>query len=85
MITPVGVFQMSKAEFYRDFPNVVASRSYKAGVYNYAQLPSKAEQFRVRDTTVLDIKRQFEKRIRALLQRWREACLGTAPRAQRAS
>lgn len=75
MITPIGVFQMSKTEFYREFPNVVASSSYKAGVYNYPRLPSKAEQFRVRDTTVLDLKRQFEKRIRALLNRWRQACL----------
>lgn len=75
MITPVGVFQMSKADFYREFPNVVASKSYKAGVYNYPKLPSKAEQFRLRETTVLDIKRQFEERIRALLQRWRDACV----------
>ena len=69
MITPVGVFQMSKADFYREFPNVVASASYKAGVYNYPRLPSKAEQFRVRDTTVLGVTRQYEQRIRALL-RW---------------
>jgi hypothetical protein len=47
MITPVGVFEMSKAEFYREFPNVVASESYKKGVYHYPQLPSKAESFRV--------------------------------------
>jgi hypothetical protein len=47
MITPIGVFQMSKADFYREFPNVVASESYKKGVYSYPQLPSKAEQFRV--------------------------------------
>lgn len=47
MITPVGVFQMSKADFYREFPNVVASESYKRGVYNYPRLPSKGEGFRV--------------------------------------
>jgi hypothetical protein len=47
MITPVGVFQMSKAAFFREFPNVLASESYKAGVYNYPRLPSKAEGFRV--------------------------------------
>lgn len=75
MITPVGVFQMSKADFYREFPNVVASASYKAGVYNYPRLPSKAEQFRVRDTTVLGVTRQYEQRIRALLNSWREACV----------
>jgi len=75
MITPVGVFQMSKSDFYREFPNVVASRSYKDGVYNYPKLPSKAEQFRLRDTTVWDIKTQFEQRIRALLQGWGDACV----------
>jgi hypothetical protein len=75
MITPVGVFQMSKADFYREFPNVVASASYKAGVYNYPRLPSKAEQFRTRDTTMLDVKRQYEQRIRELLDGWREACV----------
>ena len=47
MITPVGVFQMSKADFYQEFPNVVASKSYKRGVYNYPLLPSKGEGFRV--------------------------------------
>jgi hypothetical protein len=48
VITPIGVFQMSKGEFYREFPNVVASESYKnKGVYSYPQLPSKAEEFRV--------------------------------------
>lgn len=47
MITPVGVFQMSKADFYREFPNVVASESYKRGVYNYPRLPSRGEAFRV--------------------------------------
>jgi hypothetical protein len=46
-ITPVGVFQMSKADFYREFPNVVASESYKRGVYNYPRLPSKGEGFRL--------------------------------------
>jgi hypothetical protein len=75
MITPVGVFQMSKAEFYREFPNVVASASYEAGVYNYPRLPSKAEQFRVRDTTVLSVTRQYDQRIRELLNGWREACV----------
>lgn len=47
MITPVGVFQMSKADFYREFPNVVASQSYKRGVYNYPLLPARGEGFRV--------------------------------------
>lgn len=48
MITPAGVFQMSKADFHREFPNVVGSKSYKnVGVYSYPQLPSKIEGFRV--------------------------------------
>jgi|ERR1035438_4710119 hypothetical protein len=46
--TPVGVFQMTKADFDRDFSNVARSRSYlENGSYNYPVLPSKAERFRV--------------------------------------
>lgn len=75
MITPVGVFQMTKADFYREFPNVVASASYKSGVYNYPKLPSKAEQFRIRDITMPGVTRQYEQRIRALLGAWRHACV----------
>lgn len=57
VVTPVGVFQMSKADFYREFPNVVASASYRvAGVYNYPSLPSKAEQFRVLEAVEAGIK-----------------------------
>jgi len=29
VITPVGTFRFTKGEFYRDFPNVVASSSYR--------------------------------------------------------
>jgi hypothetical protein len=47
MITPIGVFQMTKADFYREFPKVVESESYKNGIYHYPKLPSKAERFRV--------------------------------------
>ena len=47
MITPVGVFQMTKTDFYREFPKVVESESYKNGIYHYPKLPSKAERFRV--------------------------------------
>jgi hypothetical protein len=46
--TPVGAFQMTKADFYRVFPNVVQSRSYADdGIYHYRKLPSHAEEFRV--------------------------------------
>jgi hypothetical protein len=46
--TPVGTFQMTKADFYRVFPNVVQSRSYLSdGIYHYRKLPGRAEEFRV--------------------------------------
>ena len=48
--TPFGAFQMSKAEFLRDFPNVQDSPSYKkAGYYTYPVLPVRAERYRVSD------------------------------------
>lgn len=31
MVTPFGTFQMSKAEFYKDFPKISASASYRLG------------------------------------------------------
>lgn len=41
-----GVFEMTKADFYRVFPNVVRSESYRvSGVYHYARTPEKAYQF----------------------------------------
>ena len=46
VITPAGTFEMSKAQFYRAFPNVVQSRSYReAGVYHYPKVPVAALQF----------------------------------------
>jgi hypothetical protein len=52
VVTPVGTFQLTKAEFYRDFRNVVESRSYSEdGIYHYPKLPGKAEKFRL--STVL--------------------------------
>ena len=48
IVTDTGTFQMTKAEFYTDFANVVGSRSYQeAGIYHYPKLPSKAEKYRV--------------------------------------
>jgi hypothetical protein len=45
--TPEGVFEMTKAEFYRVFDNVVRSRSYRErGVYHYPVVPAKANPFR---------------------------------------
>jgi hypothetical protein len=49
--TPFGAFQMSKAEFLRDFPKVRESASYKeAGYYSYPVLPARAERYRVSDS-----------------------------------
>ncbi len=50
VVTPLGIFQMTKAEFYEVFPGVVVSASYRtAGTYNYSVLPSKAARFRLDD------------------------------------
>lgn len=46
--TPIGSFQMSRADFYRVFPNVAQSSSYvEGGMYHYRKLPRQAEEFRV--------------------------------------
>ena len=48
VVTPVGTFQMTKSEFYREFRNVVSSKSYsRDGIYHYPKLPARAERFRV--------------------------------------
>lgn len=49
IISPDATWQMTKADFYRVFPNVVTSKSYtNARYYHYPKPPEKAEQFRVR-------------------------------------
>jgi len=51
VVTPVGTFAMTKAQFYDAFPNVVRSGSYKAaGLYHYPTVPRIAEQFRIEPT-----------------------------------
>lgn len=46
----MGTFEMTKGEFYRAYPNVVASASYREqGNYNYGVLPRWATRFLVRD------------------------------------
>ena len=46
--TPVGDFEMSKADFHSVFPGVVLSRSYReGGIYHFPSPPKRAEQFRV--------------------------------------
>ena len=48
IVTPVGRFQMTKSDFYREFQNVVESKSYSdGGMYHYPRLPARAERFRV--------------------------------------
>jgi curved DNA-binding protein CbpA len=47
--TPEATWRMTKADFYRVFPQVVASKSYRtARCYHYPPSPEKAEPFRVR-------------------------------------
>ena len=47
--TPEGTFEMTKADFYRVFDNVVRSRSYsERGIYHYPVVPAKANAFRRR-------------------------------------
>jgi hypothetical protein len=46
VVTPEGVFRMTKAQFYEAFPGVIASTSYQtSGLYNYARTPAKARPF----------------------------------------
>ena len=48
VITPMGVFEMTKGELYRTFPGVPRSDSYLVhGRYNYSRLPAAAAQFLV--------------------------------------
>jgi len=47
--TPEATWRMTKADFYRVFPHVVASKSYRtARCYHSPPSPEKAEPFRVR-------------------------------------
>ncbi len=49
IVTPIGTWRMTKAEFYRVFPNVVSSGSYvNSKYYHYPKPPQKAEQLRVK-------------------------------------
>ncbi len=50
VVTPAGTFEMTKAEFYRDFQGVTRSRSYREqGLYHYSRTPAKALRY-LRDT-----------------------------------
>ena len=66
---------MSKADFYKVFPNVVASDSYSGGrgEYHYTKPPAKSDQFLVHpaqplESTPTDLEqklRQLEDRIKS--------------------
>jgi len=46
--TPLGAFQMSRAEFEADFERIIKTASWKRlGFYSYPIVPSKAEKYRV--------------------------------------
>lgn len=47
-IESLGIFKISKQDFYKHFRNVAASKSWVKGSYNYANFPKRAEQFLTR-------------------------------------
>ncbi|MFZ0481236.1 MAG: hypothetical protein WAL71_19005 [Terriglobales bacterium] len=48
VVTPIGTFQMTKADFYREFQNVAESKSYSEdGIYHYPKVPKRAERYRI--------------------------------------
>jgi hypothetical protein len=48
VVTPEGIFRLTKREFNAAFRNVAESVSYRdRGNYNYSVLPRKASRFRV--------------------------------------
>jgi len=49
VVTPIGTFQMTKAEFYETFPNVPLTNSYQhVGIYHYPTLPRAAARFQIK-------------------------------------
>ena len=48
VITPEGIFRLTKGQFYETFPNVIASRSYRESrIYHFPKVPQIAKQFLV--------------------------------------
>lgn len=48
VVSPVGTFRMTKAQFYDTFANVTRTMSYRErGLYHCRVVPRKAEQYRV--------------------------------------
>ena len=66
--TPVGVFQMSKVEFYKSFPNIVKTESYQKGrMYSMKNPTRKAMQFITDVPPNMNIKSKVYKSIRDLI------------------
>ena len=66
--TPCGVFQMTKAEFYNTFPNIVKTESYRKGrLYSMKSPTRKAMQFLTDAPPNLKIKTKVHKPIRDLI------------------
>ncbi|MDB6076643.1 MAG: hypothetical protein JWO82_390 [Akkermansiaceae bacterium] len=52
--TPMGVFEMSRKSFEKNFANVVSSHSYKEdGIYHYPKVPARAMEYRLSDVAAL--------------------------------
>ena len=50
VITPMGVYRLTKGDFYTQFPSVTKTPSYRdSGLYHGAKLHLKAQRFRVGD------------------------------------
>jgi len=46
IITPAGTYEMTRAEFYRDFQNVAKSKSFlEQGLYHYTRTPVRALRY----------------------------------------
>lgn len=66
--TPIGVFQMSKVEFYDSFPNIVETESYQKGrMYSMKTPTRKAMQFLKDIPPDLNLRSKAHKPIRDLI------------------
>lgn len=66
--TPVGIFKMTKAEFYETFPNIVRSESYQRHrIYHMKNPTSKAMRFLTNGTPDMNISEDRIKPIRDLI------------------
>lgn len=60
--TSDGIFKLTKADFYREFSNVIKTKSYQEGrLYHYTTPPKRALQFLISDQSV--VYKQPEKRM----------------------